>query len=85
MEIVWEAVGRVDYGLKSSEKGNAQFCRSLHVVEDIPAGGELTTENVQSIQPGFGLAPEYYDEILGCRAKGALTRGTALKLHQLQS
>lgn len=79
----WEAFGRVDYGLKSSEQGNEQFRRSLYVVEDIPEGGELTAKNVRSIRPGFGLAPKHYDDILGRRAKVALTRGTALKLSQL--
>lgn len=80
----WEAVGRVDYGLKSSEQGNAQFRRSLYVVEDIPAGGQLTPENVRSIRPGFGLAPKHYDEILGRRARHALARGTALGFDVLE-
>ena len=80
----WEAVGRVDYGLKSSEQGNAQFRRSLYVVQDIPAGGELTSDNIRSIRPGYGLAPKYYDEVLGRHAKKALTRGTALCFGQLQ-
>lgn len=80
----WEAVGRVDYGLKSSEQGNAQFRRSLYVVEDIPAGGSLTAENIRSIRPGFGLAPKYYDEVLGRTAKAALPRGTALQFDLLE-
>ncbi len=80
----WEAVGRVDYGLKSSEQGNAQFRRSLYVVEDIPAGGTLTAENIRSIRPGFGLAPKYYDEVLGRRANAALPRGTALQFDLLE-
>jgi N-acetylneuraminate synthase len=74
----WEARGRVDYGLKSSEQGNAQFRRSLYVVQDIPEGGTLTPDNIRSIRPGFGLAPKYYDEVLGRRATRALPRGTAL-------
>lgn len=80
----WEAVGRVDYGLKSSEQGNAQFRRSLYVVEDIPAGGQLTPENIRSIRPGFGLAPKHYDEILGRRVRHALARGTALGFDVLE-
>ncbi|MEO0915912.1 MAG: pseudaminic acid synthase [Pseudomonadota bacterium] len=74
----WEAVGRVDYGLKSSEAGNTRFRRSLYVVEDIPAGGTLTAENVKSIRPGFGLAPKHFDDVVGRRAKTDLRRGTAL-------
>jgi len=75
----WEAVGRVDYGLKSSEQGNAQFRRSLYVVQDIPAGGTLTPDNLKSIRPGFGLAPKHYDKVLGRKAKQPIARGTALR------
>jgi len=80
----WEAVGRVDYGLKSSELGNAQFRRSLYVVQDIPAGGTLTAENIRSIRPGFGLAPKFYDEVLGRKTKAELPRGTALHFDALE-
>jgi N-acetylneuraminate synthase len=80
----WEAKGQVDYSLKSSEVGNEQFRRSLYVVKDIPAGGELTPDNIKSIRPGYGLAPKHYDEVLGQRAKVPLTRGTALSLDVLE-
>ncbi|MGB3405953.1 MAG: pseudaminic acid synthase [Jannaschia sp.] len=79
----WEARGRVDYGLKSSEQGNAQFRRSLYVVADIPAGGILSADNIRSIRPGFGLAPKHYDAVLGRRARTALRRGTALSWEAL--
>lgn len=80
----WEACGQVDYGLKSSERGNAQFRRSLYVVADIPAGGVLTPDNIRSIRPGFGLAPKHYDAVLGRRTKVALARGTALSWDMLE-
>ncbi|MEM7718484.1 MAG: pseudaminic acid synthase [Pseudomonadota bacterium] len=82
--VAWEAVGRVDYGLQSSEKGNRQFRRSLYVVEDIPEGGALTANNIRSIRPGFGLAPKHYDAVLGRRAKTALPRGTALAFDMIE-
>ena len=80
----WAAVGRVDYGLKSSEVGNIQFRRSLYVVEDIPEGGELTAQNIRSIRPGNGLAPKHYDAVLGRRVKLALKRGTALSFDVIE-
>lgn len=80
----WEARGRVDYGLKSSEQGNIQFRRSLYVVEDIPAGGQLNSENMRSIRPGYGMAPKHYDAMIGRTAKAAIPRGTALSLDLLE-
>jgi pseudaminic acid synthase len=81
----WEARGHVDYGLKSSEQGNIQFRRSLYVVENIPAGGTLTRENIRSIRPGYGLAPKHYDVLLGRKANRELKRGTALSWDVLEA
>lgn len=61
----WEAVGRVDYGRKSSEQGNAKFRRSLYFVKDLKAGEYITKDAIRSVRPGYGLAPKYYDEVLG--------------------
>ena len=74
----WEALGRIDYGRKSSELENTIFRRSLFVVEDIPAGGLLTTSNIRSIRPGYGLAPKHLDAVLGQWAAKDLKRGEPL-------
>ena len=81
----WEARGKVDYGLKSSEQSNIQFRRSLYVVEDVPSGAVLTSDNVRSIRPGFGLAPKHYDDVLGRKTKAAIARGTALSWDLLEA
>lgn len=61
----WQALGRVDYGLKSSEQGNLQFRRSLYFVRDLPAGAVVTADAVRSVRPGYGLAPKHLDAVLG--------------------
>lgn len=63
----WSALGRVDYGRKSSEQGNVKFRRSLYFVRAMKAGDIITPEVVRSVRPGFGLAPKYLDGILGRR------------------
>lgn len=74
----WTALGRINYELEASEKGNKTFRRSLYAVQDIPAGGRLTAENVRSIRPGYGLPPKHLPEVLGRRAGRAIARGTPL-------
>jgi pseudaminic acid synthase len=76
-KTAWSALGRVDYGRKSSEQGNVKFRRSLYFVKDMQAGDVITADCVRSVRPGFGLAPSYLDKLLGRRTTRAVTRGTA--------
>lgn len=64
----WDALGRVDYGRKSSETGNAQFRRSLYFVRDLKAGELITEDAIRSVRPGFGVAPKFLDSIVGRKA-----------------
>src|SRR5690554_743030 len=64
-KTAWAALGRVDYGRKSSEQGNVKFRRSLYFVKDLNAGDVVTKDAVRSVRPGFGLAPGRLDEVLG--------------------
>lgn len=77
--IAWGAVGSVDYGLKSSERSNTVFRRSLYAVQDIPEGTVITTEHVRSIRPGYGLAPKHLDTVIGARAQQDIARGQAIQ------
>lgn len=62
---VWQAMGQVDYGRKSSEIGNVKFRRSLYFVRDLKAGDVVTADAVRSVRPGYGIAPRYLDQIVG--------------------
>jgi N-acetylneuraminate synthase len=77
-KTAWQALGKVDYGRKSSEQGNVKFRRSLYFVKDMKAGEVITRECIRSIRPGFGLPPKYIDEILGCSVQSNITLGTAV-------
>lgn len=64
-KTAWAALGKVDYGRKSSEEGNVQFRRSLYFVKDLKAGELITPDSVRSVRPGYGLPPKKYSEICG--------------------
>jgi pseudaminic acid synthase len=72
----WEALGRVDYGRKSSENGNVKFRRSLYFVKHMNAGDIITEHDVRSIRPGYGMAPKNLQGIIGKHVAQAVSRGT---------
>jgi N-acetylneuraminate synthase len=78
VRTAWQAMGHVDYGLKSSEVGNAVFRRSLYVVRDIAQGELLTSNHIRSIRPGYGVPPKHLDRFIGKIAVRSAARGTAV-------
>ena len=77
-ERAWQALGKVQHGPTEKEKASLVFRRSLYVVADVKAGEKLTPANVRAIRPGNGIAPKFYDEVIGKTAKRDITRGTPL-------
>jgi len=77
------AVGQVDYGKIGDDKKSMQFRRTIYIVEDIQEGEALTEKNIRLIRPGMGLAPRYFDDVIGRKANKFLRRGTPLSLEFL--
>lgn len=75
-ETAWQAVGKVDYGRKSSEQGNVQFRRSLYFVKDMKAGEVIDESCIRSVRPGYGLAPKFYDEVIGKKVSKDVKKNT---------
>ena len=74
----WRALGGISYGPTEAEKKSLQYRRSLYIVEDIAAGEVLTENNLRAIRPGFGLAPKYFQILLGKTIVKDAKRGTAM-------
>ncbi len=75
-KTAWQSLGKVDYGRKSSEQGNVQFRRSLYFVKDMKVGDLITADCVRSVRPGYGLAPEFYDALLGKHVKNDILKNS---------
>lgn len=78
-KTAWAALGRVDYGRKSSEQGNAKFRRSLYFVRELKAGDMITEGAVRSVRPGFGLPPKHLSEVIGRRVMNDVAYGTPVR------
>ena len=79
-KTAWESLGKIDYGVKSSEYNNIKFRRSLYCIKDIKKGEVITKDHIKSIRPGFGLAPKFLDKVLSSRATCDIVRGTPIVL-----
>ena len=75
-KIAWQALGEVDYGRKASEQGNVKFRRSLYFVKDLKAGDIISKDAIRSVRPGFGLAPKFYDEVIGKKLIKQVSKNT---------
>ena len=79
-KTAWETLGKVDYGVKSSEQENIKFRRSIYFVRDLSAGDVITSTDIKSIRPGYGLLPKYMERLIGSRVLVDIKRGTATSL-----
>lgn len=73
------SIGKISYDISQREAVNRNFRRSIFAVKDINEGEVFTEENIKIIRPGCGLAPKYYEHVLGKRAVKFIERGTPLE------
>ena len=83
VRTAWDAVGKVDYGRKSSELSNVTFRRSLYFVKDLNVGDAIKEEDFRSVRPGLGAAPKLADKIIGMRVGDAVKAGTPVQIDLL--
>jgi len=63
----WLALGKAGFDRHEAEAGSKVFRRSLYFVKDLPAGHLIGPEDIRRIRPGMGLAPKFYEEVVGRR------------------
>ena len=81
---MYQSLGKIHYGLKSSEQGNIKFRRSLYFVKDIQIGELITPDHIRSIRPGYGAPPKYIDDFIGRKATSALKRGDPVEFASIE-
>lgn len=81
----WLALGKPGFERQRAEEGSKVFRRSLYFVKDLPAGHGITPEDIRRIRPGMGLAPKYFDQVVGSRLSQAVKRGTPVNWDSMVS
>tara|TARA_B100000035_G_scaffold199387_1_gene170409 strand:+ start:723 stop:1745 length:1023 start_codon:yes stop_codon:yes gene_type:complete len=78
IDLAFKSLGEASFKQKKAELPNMIFRRSIYVVKDLKKGDVLDKESVRRIRPGHGLAPKYYNEILGKKVNKNVEKGTPL-------
>jgi pseudaminic acid synthase len=79
VRTAWQSLGAVDYGRKSSEKGNVKFRRSLYFVNSLSKGAVIGPADIRSVRPGYGLSPKFSHKIVGLKVNRDVDYGQAVR------
>lgn len=74
----WSALGRIGFDRQPCEAENKRYRRSIYFVKDIKKGQKITEKDIRRIRPGYGLAPKYFDDLIGRELLQDVSRGTAV-------
>ena len=74
----WAALGEPTVGPRAAESEVLRLRRSLYVVRDVKAGDRVSVENVRSIRPAGGLAPDLFDTVRDRTFRTDVAKGTPL-------
>ena len=77
-KLVHKSIGKASFEKKKAEVENIKFRRSIYIIKDLKKGEELDETNIRRIRPGYGLAPKYFDDVLGKKVNSDVEKGTAL-------
>jgi len=84
LKTAWESIGKIEYSLKSSEQVNIKYRRSLYFVKPIKSGGVITEDSIRSVRPGYGIAPKFFDSVIGKIVKTDVTYGCPVLLENIE-
>ena len=79
-QTAWNSLGQVNYDRTEAERGNVKFRRSLYFVRDLKVGDVITENDIRSVRPGFGIAPNFYDRLIGQNVLRDVQKNTPVTL-----
>ncbi len=65
----WKSIGMEMISRTDAEDGNLIFRRSIYFMRDMQAGEVISRSDIRCIRPNVGLAPKYFDDVIGCKLR----------------
>ena len=79
-----KAIGVVRYDRTAEEELATRKRRSIFACADIHVGERFSEQNCRSVRPGVGLAPKYYEKLIGRKANRDIAFGEPILLSDLR-
>ena len=80
----WLSLGNQGFDRQEVERDSKIFRRSLYFIKDLPEGHVIKLGDIQRIRPSNGIAPKYFDEILGKKIKKNVSRGQPVSFKHIE-
>ncbi|TDU89328.1 N-acetylneuraminate synthase [Kribbella voronezhensis] len=77
-KVAQQALGEPIVGPKQAEQNVLRFRRSLYITRDVKAGEKVAPDNVRSVRPAGGLAPDAFTSVEGREFRVDAVAGTPL-------
>ena len=75
----WQITKKNNYIVNESQNLMKKYRRSIFAIKNIIQGQRFTKNNIRIIRPGYGVAPIYYEKLLGKKAPYNLFKGNPIK------
>ena len=79
VRVAEKAIGHVTYERTPKESSGLAFRRSLFFSRDLPKGHQISAADLRIIRPGHGLAPKWFDAIIGRILPEGARRGAPVR------
>jgi len=81
----WNSLGVSDFRRSVVEDEMRKYRRSIYFMKNLKKGDLISPKDIRAIRPGFGLAPKYFDLIIGKKLSHDVERGDPVSFKVLES
>lgn len=81
----WASLGTDEFRRSTAENEMLKYRRSIYFVKDLKKGDVISSQDIRAIRPGFGLAPKYFEEILGKKLVNDVERGDPVSFEVIET